>query len=436
VIVGCSARRRYWEKWLILLGRWANLNIPMKPTVLLLTAYRWSSSARIGMSFAEAGWNVEALCPPGHVFEGTRSVARLHRLHFFAIPFCIRRAIDRSKADLLVPCDDLVAGQLRHMGRTESSAEFRALVNRSLGDASSYRDLDSRSRIAVLAKDQGLAVPETQVVGSASDLDAWIERNEFPFVLKVDGTSGGYGVRIVATPAEARDAFAAIRGPIDFPRALKRALVDRDTTYVMPSLTRRRPVVNAQRFITGEEITCTCACWQGRLLACIVLRVLKTTSRVGSASVVQVHENPQVLQAVEGMIGRLKSSGIYGFDFIVDQASGQPYLLEINPRATPTTHLRTPAGSLACALRAALVGGGDFLEPIYKNGDTIALFPQERLRDPGSDFLRSARDDTPWNEPGFVHQVLLKPRRRLTWPRVTPFASRSSCPPLLSRDHD
>jgi predicted ATP-grasp superfamily ATP-dependent carboligase len=296
------------------------------------------------------------------------------------------------------------------MGTTESTAEFQALVNRSLGDASSYRDLESRSRIAALAKEHGVATPETEVVGSAGDLEAWIERNEFPFVLKVDGTSGGYGVRIVSTPGEARAAFSAISVPIDFPRALKRALVDRDNTYLMASLKRRRPVVNAQRFITGEEITCTCACWQGRLLACIVLRVLKTNGRVGSASVVQVHENPKVLQSVEGMIGRLKSSGIYGFDFIVDQASGQPHLLEINPRATPTTHLRTSAGSLACALKAVLVGGGDQPEPLYVNCDTIALFPQERLRDPESDFLRSACDDIPRNEPGFVQACLERPK--------------------------
>lgn len=385
----------------------------MKPTALLLTAYRWASSARIGMSFAEAGWNVEALCPPGHAFESTRSVSRLHRLRFFAIPHCIRRAIDRSRADLLVPCDDLVAGQLRQMCGTESSEDFKSLVYRSLGDASSYRDLCSRTRIAALAQEQGVDTPETEVVGSLGDLEAWIGRKEFPFVLKVDGTSGGYGVRIVATPAEARAAFAAISVPIDFPRALKRALVDRDATYLMASIKRCRPVVNAQRFITGEEITCTCACWQGRLLACTVLRVLQTTGRVGSASVVQVDEDPKVLQAVERMIGRLKSSGIYGFDFIVDQVSGQPHLLEINPRATPTTHLLTSAGSLASALRAVLVGGGDPPEPIYRNGDTIALFPQERLRDPESDFLRSARDDTPWNEPEFVHACLECPKPTL-----------------------
>ncbi len=407
----------------------------MKPTALLLTAYRWATSARVGMAFAEAGWNVEALCPTGHFFECTGSVARRHRLRFFAIPQCIRRATERSRADLLIPCDDLVAGHLRRMGRTESSAEFRALVNRSLGDASRYDDLSSRSRIAELARQESVPVPETQVVRSAADLRDWIARDEFPFVLKVDGTSGGYGVRIVSTPAEARSALAAIGVPIDVPRALKRALVDRDTTYVIASFKRRRPVVNAQRFVAGEEITCTCACWQGRLLACIVLRVLQATGPVGSASVVQVHDDPRVRHCVEKMIARLKASGLYGFDFMIDQASGEPQLLEINPRATPTTHLLTSAGSLAGALRAALVGGGDSPEPIYKTGDTIALFPQERLRDPASDFLGSARDDTPWNEPGFVHACLENPKRTL-WSRVLPrlgAARRSSATAAAAR---
>jgi predicted ATP-grasp superfamily ATP-dependent carboligase len=404
----------------------------VKPTALLLTSYRWPSSARIGMSFAEAGWNVEALCPRGHVFESTRSVGRLHRLHFFAIPSSIRRAIARSQADLLVPCDDLVAGHLHQMAATDSSSEFAALVNRSLGNAASYRDLYSRSRMAALATENGVAVPETEVIGSGGDLEHWIERDEFPFVLKVDRTSGGYGVRIVSTPAEARAAFAAISVPIDFPRALKRALVDRDTTYLMASLKRPRPVVNAQRFITGEEITCTCACWKGRLLACVVLRVLKTSSRVGCASVVQVHENPRVLEAVEKLIGRLQSSGIYGFDFIVDQATDQPFLLEINPRATQTTHLRTSAGSLASALKAALVGSDDALEPVYENGDTIALFPQERLRDPASDFLRSARDDTPWSEPAFVQACLERPKPTVCG-RVFPMLTHAGLDRVLSR---
>lgn len=382
----------------------------MKPSVLLVTAYRWVSSARIGMSFAEAGWTVEAACPRGHIFESTKAVRRLHECHSFAIPYSIRRAISRAKPDLVVPCDDLVASHLRHLCDSDSSSktsdDLRALLARSLGDSSCYADLDSRGRVAALARQQGVAVPETALVRSIADLEAWVTRNEFPGVLKTDGSTGGYGVRIVSTLDEAKNAFAALSVPIGLLRAVKRAVVDKNETHLVPSLKRIRPVVNIQRYIVGVEATCTSACWQGEVLACVALRVLKTNGPVGTSTVVQVIDDPNILQAVERMTRRLRISGLCGFDFILERESGQPLLLEINPRATPTTHLRTAVGSLAFALSFALAGKGIKPSPLYKNGDRIALFPQEWLRDQESDFLHTAHQDIPWNEPDFVRACL------------------------------
>jgi hypothetical protein len=382
----------------------------MKPLVLLITAQRWLSTARIGMAFAEAGWTVEAVCPYRHIFGFTKAVRRLHHFDFLAIPQSIRRAISKARPDLVIPCDDLVAGHLRHLCDSDSSSngsdELRALLARSLGDSSCYADLDSRSRIATLAKDQGVAVPETVVVRSDADLEACLVRNDLPVVLKVDGSSGGSGVRIVRNLEEARSAFATLSIPVGFLTAVKRAVVDRNGTYVMPALKRNRPVVNLQRYVAGEEVTCTAACWQGEVLACTALRVLNTSGRFGGSTVVQVIDDPNVLHAVQTMSRRLRISGLYGFDFILERESGQPFLLEINPRATPTTHLRTSAGSLAFALRFALTGEGAKPVSLYKTGDIIALFPQEWHRDQESDFLRTAYHDTPWNEPEFVRACL------------------------------
>ena len=382
----------------------------MKPSVLIVTAYRWVSSARIAMSFAEAGWTVEAVCPGGHIFEFTKAVRRLHECHLFAMPYAIRRAISKAKPDLVVPCDDLAAGQLRHLCDADSSAgvsdDLRALLARSLGDSSCYRDFDSRDRIATLAREQGIAVPETVVVRSVADLEAWVARNELPGVLKTDGSTGGSGVRIVSTLDGARSAFSILSVPTGFLRAVKRAVVDKNGTYLVPSLKGIRPVVNFQRYIAGVEATSTCACWQGEVLACVTLRVLKTNGRVGTSTVVQVMDDPRILQAVQKMTRCLRLSGLAGFDFMLERESGQPFLLEINPRATPTTHLRTAAGSLALALRTALTGEEIKPCPIYKDGDKIALFPQEWLRDPESEFLRTAHPDVPWNEPEFVRACL------------------------------
>ena len=381
-----------------------------KPLVLIVTAYRWTSSARIGMSFAEAGWTVEAVCPRGHIVETTRAISRFHDCRFFAIANSIRRAISSAKPDLVVPCDDLVAGCLRHLCDFDSpspaSDELRALLTRSLGDPACYGIFDSRIRVTDLAREEGVAVPETAVVRSIADLEAWVAHHELPGVLKVDGSSGGHGVRLVSTLYEARSTFAALSTPTGFLRAVKRAVVDGNESFLMPSLKRIQPSITLQSHIVGDEATCTCACWQGKVLACVTLRIIKTSGRAGASTVVQVFDDPNILQAVERLSRRLRISGLYGFDFIIQKESRQPFLIEINPRATQTMHLRTDTGSPAFALRFAVTGEGASPAPLYKNGDTIALFPQEWLRDPESDLLRTAHPDVPWNEPEFVRACL------------------------------
>lgn len=384
----------------------AGVTLP-KPSVLLVTAYRWPSSARVAMAFAGAGWHVEAVCPRGHIFENVQAIRGLHDYHFLDGASSVRRAISSTQPDLVVPCDDLAAGLLRHLCdfdvTSSGSGELHALLTRSLGDASSYRDLDSRSRIANLAKQQGVAVPQTDVVRSDAELEAWVVRNELPAFLKTDGSSGGYGVRLVSTLAEARRAFASLRAPIGILRALKRAVFDNAKTFIVPALKRTRSVVNIQKCVPGEEATCTAACWQGKVLACLVLRVLKTNGPVGYSTVVQVVSSPDILQAVERMVRCLGISGLCGFDFVIEPRSGRPFLIEINPRATQTTHLGLGTGNdLPLALRSGVTGNS--FEPRLDNrtGDIIALFPQEWLRDPHSEFLRTAHHDVPWSEAEFV----------------------------------
>ena len=378
-----------------------------KPAVLLVTAYRWPSSGRVAMGFATAGWNVEAVCPRGHVFEKVQAIRGLHDYHFLSGPSSIRRAILRVRPDLVVPCDDLAAGLLRHLCDPDTaspvSGELRALLTRSLGAASSYRDLDSRSHIADLARQEGVAVPQTDAVRSGAELEAWIERNGLPAFLKTDGSSGGYGVRLVSTIEEARRAFASLRAPIGILRALKRAVFDHAETFIVPALRRTRPAVNIQKCVAGEEATCTAACWQGKVLACLALRVLKTNGPVGYSTVVQVVDNPEILEAVGKMVRRLSISGLCGFDFVIEPRSGRPFLIEINPRATQTTHLGSGTErDLPLALLSAATGTSFEPPRDTRAGEVIALFPQEWLRDPNSEFLRTAHHDVPWSEDEFV----------------------------------
>jgi ATP-grasp domain len=235
-------------------------------------------------------------------------------------------------------------------------------------------------------------------------------------VLKADGTSGGDGVRIVRTLEEAERAFSSLQAPPRLLRAAKRAVLDHDVTLVGPALLRRRFEMNAQAFVDGREATSAVACWQGNVLAALHFEVIEKRSAAGPATVVRWIENNDIATAAEKMVRRLNLSGVHGFDFMLEEQTGKAYLIEMNPRATQVGHLALgPGRDIPAALYAALSGQIPQLAPTVTENDTIALFPQEWIRDPESSFLQSAYHDIPWREPEFVRDCVGNRRKQSAW---------------------
>jgi hypothetical protein len=192
-------------------------------------------------------------------------------------------------------------------------------------------------------------------------------------------------------------------------------------------LLRQRRTINAQAFIAGREATSTVLCWQGGVLASLHFEVLHTAYSSGPATVVKLIQNTEMQEAAEKIIGRLNLSGFQGFDFVFDGSTGNPYLIEMNPRVTQAGHLTLGAGrDIPAALYGTLTGELVRPAPILTDNDTIAYFPQEWLRDPASSFLKSAYHDVPWDEPDLV--------RACVGPRAAPVIldSRRKVIPALS----
>jgi hypothetical protein len=120
-------------------------------------------------------------------------------------------------------------------------------------------------------------------------------------------------------------------------------------------------------------------------------------------------ENAEMSTASEKLVRKLSLSGIHGFDFMLETQSGNAHLIEINPRATQVGHLSLGAGrDLPAALYSAVSGEPFHPEPSVTDSDTIALFPQEWMRDPASAFLASGYHDVPWQEPELLRACLRK----------------------------
>jgi len=397
------------------------LRINVKPTVLVATTVRSFSPARLAMALVNAGCSVKAVCPPRHALSKTSAVSQVHTYHGLAPLASFAGAIAATKPDLVLPFDDLATLHLhdlyhRELRRGKAGAPICSLIERSLGAPTSFPVVYARTTTMELAEQEGIRVPKSEVVRNTDDLRASITRMGFPVVLKANATSGGDGVSIVHTLEEAEHALRALAAPPLVARAAKRALIDQDMTLVWPSVLRRRYVVNAQSFVAGREATSAIACWKGAVLASLHFEVLKKQDAGGPSTVLRLIENPEMSAAAEKMVRRLELSGLHGFDFMLEAQAGKPYLIEINPRATQVGHLTLgPGRDLPAALYAAVTGEVIQTAPKVTENDTIALFPQEWVRNPASAFLRSGYHDVPWEEPELVRVCIRRRGNQAAW---------------------
>jgi hypothetical protein len=385
----------------------------VKPTVLIATTSSWFPTARLAMALAHAGCIVDAVCPARHPLSRIGAVRRAYGYRGLTPLTSFARAIGETRPDLIVPGDDLATLHLHRLHRQDGSAKTRALIERSLGAPESFPVVYARTKFMELAREQGIRAPKTEVIANVQVLRQWVDRMGFPTVLKANGTSGGDGVRVVHSLEEAEHALQELQDPPLLARAVKRALLDRNKTLLWPALLRHRSVVNAQEFVAGREATSAVACWQGTVLSSLHFEVLKKRHSAGPSSVLRLIDNSEISSAAEKMVRRLNLSGLHGFDFMLEAQTGNAYLIEINPRATQVGHLTLgPGHDLPAALCAAVSGEAVQPAPKVTENDTIALFPQEWIRDPESEFLQSGYHDVPWEEPELLRACIRKIRKQ------------------------
>jgi hypothetical protein len=389
------------------------------PNILVVSTCRWPLAARLAIRFAQTGCRVEVLCPRGHLASKTSAVVRTHLYHPLAPLGSFRRAIQRGEHDLVVPCDDLAAAHLHDLYEADirsngPSGAIAGLLERSLGAPKAIASMTKRSRLMDMARFEGIVVPETAPVRTFSGLQDSLDRIGFPAVLKADGTAAGIGVRIVRTRQEAERAFRELGAPPAFMRLLKRAVVDHDQTLILPFLLRKQAQVNVQNLIAGRDATASIACWEGQVLASITFEVLRAPRATGPASVVRVLEHPQIADASVKLVRRLNLSGLYGLDFKIDD-SNVAHLLEMNPRATQSSHLSLGKDRDLVGALVGAISGQKIETETATAGSVIALFPNEWQNNPASEFLRIGYHDVPWSEPELVRGCMKKPSLLENW---------------------
>ena len=384
-------------------------------SVLLISSIRWPVTAKLALAFLRHGCKVQVVCPRDHPFCFISGISKIYRYRGRDSLQSLYEAITLACPELLVPCDDGVVWQLHQLHRTKP--ELRLLIERSLGAPAGYETVAGRAKLMQIAQELHVRAPETKEIRDATDLRTWFSAPGVAGgrsgVLKLDWTCGGKGVQIARSLAEAEQALATMRRPATLMTALGRWLLIHDAMAFWKWKNHRRPVMTLQQLVKGRPANTMLACREGRVLAMLTVEVLCAQSSTGTALVVRQIENDEVRTAAELIAQRLQLSGFHGLDFMIENETGDAYLIELNPRCTQLGHLQTATqGDLVGVFCGAfddtglLQGNGAIQNEGAIHEETIAFFPEALFSNPKCPYLPTSYIDVPWEEPRLAIELM------------------------------
>lgn len=382
------------------------------PLVLLASTACLASTARLAMEFHDAGARIALIAPGNNPARVLDFLAATRTYRATAPRACLEAALRALRPDLLIPCDERTVRDLHALCRQTSDAGVRALIERCCGWTGHYETITSRARLLALAERKGIRTPPGMPLPDAAALRRWTTAQPGPFVLKADGSSSGFGVRVAAEAAEAAAAFEALRQPVGLGLALREAALEGNRFVFREWLRGQRPAISVQGFVDGWPANIGVACWQGEVLATTCAEAVATERATGPSTVSRVIQNPEMTEAARRIVHALGLSGLIGFDFMIEAATGAAYLIEMNPRSTPICALRLGGGrDLTEALLARVSGRPARERPPRTERDIVVAFPETWMLDPTNSFLRSGYHDVPWEQPALVRH-LIRPELR------------------------
>ncbi len=358
------------------------------PKILLLTTQTWLQVTRLAMRLVRQGCRLSVICPEESTLHHVPDLGGCFRFRLLDPISSLRHAIEASGADYLLPCDDLSVWFLHELA--DRTPALRLLIERSLGDAHSFPLLRSRMQLLTLAQELGIRVPVTELIRSEShdklqnesQLDTWCDRPG-GFVLKRDGTWGGSGVHIVQGAstqtrlAHARAAYRQLLSRATGGARLAQWLRNGDGSAFARLRCLDQPEITAQAMVVGFPATSMYACHQGRILGEVQARVLVSRGKTGPSMVIQTIRDTRISRAGALLAGRLGVSGFFGLDFMLDDRSGEPFLIELNPRATQLTPLAVEGRVDLASLMWAHWSGKQIPAPLRTGLDRVVCFYPE-----------------------------------------------------------
>jgi len=364
-------------------------------TALIVSTQPRGFAARMPARLRAAGFRVHAACVRNSLLRHSAALDETHILRQRRLSADLAAVLRAVRPDALIPADDIAAARLMQL---HAEADLADLIASSLGNPASYATACSKSAQMKLAATLGLPVPRTEPVADLAALDDRLQHH-CPLVLKSDGSWGGTGVVVIRDRADAAAAWAAVSTRPSIAKTVAACLRDRSILPLLLWRAWQTPNVDTQELVDGRPANRAVLCRDGRVLAGVSVEVLQTSYPGGPASVVRMIDHAGMASTAAAMVTALGLSGYLGFDFMLNDATGEAKLIEMNPRATPITGMAV-GGNDGATLAEALFRGEAATVTTLPLTTPIALFPGEWERDPTSHYLNEAWHDVPWDDPG------------------------------------
>ena len=207
----------------------------------------------------------------------------------------------------------------------------------SLADGHAFNHLCDKAHVMELAAEIGLAVPPQRIVHDPGGIGDW---TLYPAVIK-----------------PSRSVIPAASG-----FAKTRVAYAQDRAQLIEKLQRLPPSmfpVLVQKRVQGPGIGLFLLLWEGRLVASFSHRRLREKPPSGGVSVYResIAVDPQLANLSRTLLEKCGWQGVAMVEFKLDEGTGIPYLMEVNPRFWGSLQLAVDAGVDFPALLLSVVRG-------------------------------------------------------------------------------
>ena len=379
-----------------------------QPSILLVVSMDAVGVARLPWIFHRVGYRVTVLTRTGVAVLRSRFVDA--KITVQGGPKEVAAALaagigEYSRTyDWILPCDEplLVA-----ISERPDRGDIAALMP-FLPPPDRLDEVLSKLAFLKRAASLGLPVPEFRLCSSSAEAKAAASAIGYPVVLKLAQSMAGSGVRLIQDPATMERELAHVNDP----EFMVQKCVDGRVGGSTLLMERGVPIRHFSFYKLFN--------WPGPF------------SPSGGG---ELKEDPQI-DALVDQVGRMENfHGLCSIDWLEERGTGKIYLIEFNPRYTPTTYVSGWAGSdFLPALSGMHQRVGPPVTPVRPSGHggkIFQMFPESAFRAIDDKdvpmFIRSL-GSAPWNDPGlFLAEIwrLVGHYVPASWKKLLPRTHRS-----------